>query len=88
MSNRAGLSCVRIQPRRSAELLAGRRNGSRTRALLAFGMSSNGHTYFVNASMCTRSYNPSNDLIVVDVPMPAQACKVQPNVSYFTGLRT
>ncbi|CAF1168449.1 unnamed protein product [Adineta steineri] len=52
----------------------------------AFGMSFNGHTYFINAAMCTRSYNPSNDLLVFDVPMPANASKFRPNINYFTGL--
>ncbi|CAF3445960.1 unnamed protein product [Rotaria sp. Silwood1] len=51
-----------------------------------FGMSFNGYTYFVNASMCTRSYNPSNDLIIFDVPMPDNASKISPNINYFTGL--
>ncbi|CAF0935796.1 unnamed protein product [Rotaria sordida] len=51
-----------------------------------FGISFNGYTYFINASMCTRSYNPSNDLIVFDVPMPDNASKISPNINYFTGL--
>ncbi|CAF1213988.1 unnamed protein product [Rotaria magnacalcarata] len=54
--------------------------------LLAFGMSFNGYTYFVNSAMCTRSYNPSNDFIVFDVPMPDRASKSSPNINYFTGL--
>lgn len=55
-------------------------------SLLAFGMSFNGYTYFVNATMCTRSYNPSNDFIVFDVPMPNNASKSLPNINYFTGV--
>ena len=53
----------------------------------AFGISFNGQTYFINAAMCTRSYHPSNELIVFDVPMPEEVSSKSPsNVNYFLGL--
>ena len=43
--------------------------------LLGYGATTDGVTTYINASTCTRNYQPCNDPIIFDIPLPAGVTK-------------
>ena len=49
---------------------------------LGYGVTSDGFTDFINASICTVNYKPANAPIIFDLPLPVGRSKDEPVVLF------